>query len=180
MGLLRETRCVGLIKRRLNRRLAIAAAAMVVSGAVAATIVTVEGASTQGAAQAQLTAQAVQHAAQGAARHRGFRLPLLRALVAATAKETGIPVATIRQDLRAGETLNQIAGAKAGAVINDVLARVKVRLDKARDAGKITQAQETRLLARATARIDHLMSAHLTKAAPSPHASASAGAATTT
>lgn len=162
-----------------------AAAAIVVAGAAAATLITVHSATTQGSTQAQLSAQAMQHGAQATARHRAFRLLVLHALMAATAKETGIPILTIRQELRAGETLNQIAGTKASAVINDVLGRVKTRLDEARRAGKITQTQETALLSKATERIDHLMNAHVTKAAsprqasPKPGASARGRAATT-
>ena len=148
------------IPRFMKGTTAVAGAAIVAASA-AATIFTVSGATSHDSTQAQLTAQALQPGARSGTGHRhAFRLPIRRALVAATAKETGVPIATIRTDLRAGETLDQIAGAKAAMVVNDVLGRVKARLEKELAAGKITKTQQTSLLSKATTRIDRLMHAH--------------------
>ena len=150
---------MGPIPRFMKGTTAVAGAAIVAASA-AATIFTVSGATSHDSTQAQLTAQALQPGARSGTGHRAFRLPLRRALVAATAKETGVPIATIRTDLRAGETLDQIAGAKAAMVVNDVLGRVKARLEKELAAGKITKTQETSLVSKATTRIDRLMHAY--------------------
>ena len=86
---------------------------------------------------------------------------LVRALIRATAKETGLSLKTIRHDLRSGQTLDQIAGSKAGAVANDALAAIRSRLDAAVSAGKITKAQEATRLAKAPGRIQAVMSTAL-------------------
>ena len=91
--------------------------------------------------------------------HRGRALVL--ALVRATARETGVSAKTIRQDLRSGQTLDQIAGSKAGAVAHEVLSAIQARLDKLVDSGKITKSQESDRLAKAATRIQTLMSTKL-------------------
>ena len=88
--------------------------------------------------------------------HRGRML--VRALIRATAKETGLSLKTIRHDLRAGQTLDEIAGSKAGGVANDALAAIKARLDAAVSAGTITKAQEAARLAKAPSLIQTVMS----------------------
>ena len=147
------------------------------SFAAAATLVTLAGGAAGGAAYAVVntagaTPVAQELAAKTAANpspstgtpaknghHHGRALVL--ALVRATAKETGLSAKTIRQDLRSGQTLDQVAGAKAGAVAHDVLSAMQTRLDKLVDSGKITKQQETDRLAKATTRIQTLMSTKL-------------------
>lgn len=145
--------------------------------AAAATLVTLAGGAAGGAAYAVVntagaTPVAQELAATSAAspspststpakngHHRGRALVV--ALVRATAKETGLSAKTIRQDLRSGQTLDQIAGGKSGDVAHDVLSAIQARLDKLVDSGKITKQQETDRLAKATARIQTLMSTKL-------------------
>jgi hypothetical protein len=111
---------------------------------------------------------------------KGHHHPIAGALVRATVKETGLDRQTVIQRLEAGQTINQIAGSKAGAVENDVLAALQTRLDRAIDHGKITKPQEAALLAKAKTRVEKLMgmnlSSFLTGATKMP--TTSSGAAT--
>ena len=63
--------------------------------------------------------------------------------------------------LRAGKTIDQIAGAQAASVKQDVLAHLRTRLDRAVSRGRISAATETSLLARAGQRLDTLMAKNL-------------------
>ncbi|MBV8446048.1 MAG: hypothetical protein JOZ92_09045 [Candidatus Dormibacteraeota bacterium] len=83
---------------------------------------------------------------------RGFRpawsgaaagFGMARQLAAETAKETGISRTTLLSDLRSGQTLDQVAGAKAQSVVTAVLAKVQTRLDAAVKAGRLTSGQES-------------------------------------
>jgi hypothetical protein len=89
--------------------------------------------------------------------HAGVALH--RALVALVAKQTGLTVKQVRAELKAGKSLDAIAGDKAQAVRDAALDAITKRLDARRAAGKITQAQETRLLAAAKTRIAKVMAA---------------------
>src|SRR5439155_13564192 len=104
-------------------------------------------------------APTAQDAAFGAkaARHTHLLSDVLRA----TVKETGLSRDAVRQRLRAGQTIDQIAGGKARAVERDVLTRLKTRLDKAVGDGKVTKDQEASLLAEAKTRVEKLMNAGL-------------------
>jgi hypothetical protein len=86
-------------------------------------------------------------------------LALHRELVGLVAKQTGLTLKQVRADLKAGKSLDTIAGAKAQAVRDAALDAVTKRLDAARAKGKITQAQETRMLEKAKVRIATLMAA---------------------
>lgn len=145
----------------LKRRFALAAAIVATTGAAAG--VAVAAAHTTAPAPAQLAASSgpSPSASPRAGAHADRRHPLITALVAATAKETGLSVETIRSDLQSGQTLDQIAGRKAGDVENDVLSALKTRLDKVVDRGRITKDQEQDLLSKAKTRIEKLMSTPL-------------------
>jgi hypothetical protein len=141
-------------------------------GAAAATLVPVLATSTP-ATISPLTTSPTTHPQTGQAHGiKGHRHALVAGLVRATAKETGLSAATIRQDLKAGQTLNAIAGSKVGAVENDVLNALQTRLDKAVTKGKITKQQEADLLAKAKVRIEKLMSTDLSKRTAAPAAAA--------
>lgn len=145
--------------------------------AAAATLVALAGGATGGAAYAVVNTAGATPVAQELAattaaspspsagapatngHHRGRALVV--ALIRATAKETGLSAKTVRQDLRSGQTLDQIAGSKAGDVAHDVLSAIQARLDKLVDSGKITKQQETDRLAKAAARIQTVMSTKL-------------------
>ena len=105
---------------------------------------------------------------KGKARALRLRLQLRRLLVAETAKQTGQTVEQVRTELRGGKSLDEIAGSKAQAVRDTVLDTVTRRLDGLRAKGTITQAQETRILARMQTRITKVMAAvpHHKAAAP--------------
>jgi len=93
------------------------------------------------------------------ARARHLGLQLRRLLVAQTAKQTGQTVAQVRAELRGGKSLDAIAGSKAQAVRDAVLDTITRRLDALRAKGTITQAQETKILARMQTRITKVMAA---------------------
>ena len=149
-----------------TRRGLTAVAAILIAAAGAGSFLAVHAATSGPNAGGQLAAAslpagtATAATAPGAARFHGRR-PLLLALVRATVKETGLTAKTVRQDLQSGQTLDQIAGSKAGAVETDVLNAITTRLDRARKNGRITQQQETDRLAKAKTRIEMLMSTPL-------------------
>jgi len=118
---------------------------------------------------AAFAAQSSAGAPTAAARHRLHRAPILRTLMAETARETGMTRQAVVAALRSGKSLNDIAGSHSAAVQQAVLAKIKTRLDKAVSAHKITAAQETKLLSNATARIQKLMSAPGTDLRPHAH-----------
>src|ERR1700716_370331 len=61
-----------------------------------------------------------------------------------------------RADLRAGQTFDQIAGAKKSAVESDVLSTLQARLSKAVGVHRITQAQADTRLANAKTALETL------------------------
>lgn len=146
----------------MTRRIAVAASIVTLAGAAAggAAIAVVHGSGPAPAA-GRLTASTEPQTPSSTAGAKGgrHRPALALAVVRATAKETGLSPKTIRQDLRAGQTLDQIAGAEAGAVEHDVLAALQARLEKAVAAGRITKDQEAARLATAKTRVEALMSA---------------------
>jgi hypothetical protein len=149
------------LQRLVTRRVALAAGALALAGISAAAVVTVGSASTP-PASAKLTV------AQKATKPRASRplqlaATLRAALVQATVKETGLSLATVRADLRSGKSLDEIAGSKATTVVNDVLAKVQARLQKAVTAGRLTTTAEANELAKVKARLEALMSRQFTK-----------------
>ncbi|HET9052519.1 MAG TPA: hypothetical protein VFO60_12515 [Candidatus Dormibacteraeota bacterium] len=103
---------------------------------------------------------------------RALGLRLRHALVLATAKATGQTVEQVRDALRSGKSLDDIAGPKAAAIKTTVEQDVRTRVEKAVDAKRITQAQADKLLARLDPAVDRIMAAHRTPkpAATSPAA----------
>jgi len=73
------------------------------------------------------------------------------------ASQTGQSVASVRSQLEAGKSVDDIAGAKAPAIESSILAEVTKLADRAVSAGRITAAQETAGLAVAKTRIAALM-----------------------
>lgn len=162
------------LRKLMTRRVALAAGALAVAGISAAVVATVGSASTPPASANLTVSQTKTHPR---ANRPILLAPTLRALlVQATSKETGLSPATVRTDLRSGKTLDEIAGAKAPAVLNDVLANVQARLQKAVTAGRLTTTAEAKQLARVKSRLQLLMSRNLTKhprpiTSPSPASS---------
>lgn len=93
--------------------------------------------------------------ARGGAQARGQAL-VQRAL-SMLAKETGQSVASIRTQLASGKSIDDIAGAKAPAIENQILAQLTKLGDRAKAAGRITAAQETTYLAMAKTKVEALM-----------------------
>lgn len=76
-------------------------------------------------------------------------------------RDTGLSQQQILADIKAGETLDQIAGSNASKVESDAVAEVQTALDQAVAKGAITSSDETRLLNDAKDAIDVLMTAKL-------------------
>jgi hypothetical protein len=93
------------------------------------------------------------HRATGAAR----AARLLQRALSLIASQTGQSVATVRSELAAGKSVNEIAGAKAPAIESQILAQITKIAARAVSAGKISSAQETSILAIAKTKIDALM-----------------------
>src|SRR5437660_1186681 len=135
----------------LPKKVLLTGIAAAVAGGAAAVAVPVIAAHTNSAATAP-GSPAPQDASLGArALHHGR---LLKAVLRATATETGLSRDAVRQRLQAGQTIDQIAGDKAHAVENDVLSALKTRLDRAVADGKVGKDRAATLLAGAKARIE--------------------------
>ena len=166
---------------RPSKRMLVAGAGAVAVGAAAAFAVPAI------AAPHAPSSSHVSSAAATSGHQRKARLPLrvFRLMVKATVKETGLDRATVLQRLTAGETFAHIAGSKAQAVENDVLAAIQQRLDQAVARGHITKDQESALMAKAKTRVAAVLNKQFKnlgrrhRAAPSsPGASAAAGSLT--
>ncbi len=82
---------------------------------------------------------------------------LIQRALGLLASDTGQSVASVRSQLEAGKSVDDIAGAKAPAIESSILAQVTKLADRAVSAGRITAAQETAGLAVAKTRIAALM-----------------------
>jgi hypothetical protein len=82
---------------------------------------------------------------------------LIQHALSLLASQTGQSVASVRSQLEAGKSVDDIAGAKAPAIESSILAQVTKLADRAVSAGRITAAQETAGLAVAKTRIAALM-----------------------
>jgi DNA-binding transcriptional MerR regulator/F0F1-type ATP synthase membrane subunit c/vacuolar-type H+-ATPase subunit K len=95
----------------------------------------------------------------GASTSGGTSHPIIRGLVGLTARETGQSLSQIRTLLRQNQTLDQIAGAQAGAVVQAADAAVTTRVSAAVAHGKLSSQQAATLTTRADDRISQVMSA---------------------
>ncbi len=106
---------------------------------------------------ASLTAASATPGAKAA--HRGpHGAPALRALIGLVAKDTNQTKTQVLAQLKAGKSLDQIAGSKAAAIRQEALSRIQARLDKAVKAGKLTQDQANTRLADWKTRLAKVMS----------------------
>ena len=145
-----------MIRFKIGRRLLLAGGLTLLSGGVIATsnIAPSLAASPQTAAQGTAQSQSGHHRGGNA---RAVLRGLARDAVKITAQQTGLTTQQVRADLKQGQSLNQIAGSKAGAVESAVLQDIKTKLDKLVSAGKITADQENKIMARAKTAVDKLM-----------------------
>jgi hypothetical protein len=151
-------------------RIALAGAGLAAAAGIgAAAIPTVIASSPAAATSTSPTPKAAPAAKAPKAKGHHPGLALHRELVRLVAKQTGLTLKEVRADLKAGKSLDTIAGAKAQAVRDAALDAVTKRLDAARAKGKITQAQETKMVERAKDRIVKVMAA-------TPHPKAKAAA----
>ncbi len=73
------------------------------------------------------------------------------------AAQTGQSIASVRSQLEAGKSVDDIAGAKAPAIETAILAQINKLAAHAVSAGRITAAQEAAGLAMAKTKVDALM-----------------------
>lgn len=117
----------------------------------------------QHAAAAPITSPAPSptHSPAAAKPHSGTPASRGQALVTRAltmlSKATGQSVTSIRTQLAAGKSLDDIAGAKAPAIEAQILAQLTNLGDRAVKAGKITAAEETTYLALAKTKVAALM-----------------------
>ncbi len=104
------------------------------------------------------TLTAANGAQAAAAPRRGHGAGMrLRALIGLVADQTLQTRAQVLAQLRAGKSLDQIAGSQAGAVRRLLIAKLTARLHNAVVAGRITQAQADKRLAAWTSALTTLM-----------------------
>jgi hypothetical protein len=82
---------------------------------------------------------------------------LLQGALGMLATQTGQSVASVRSQLAAGKSVDDIAGAKAPAIEGEILAAITKLADRAVGAGKITSTQEAAGLALAKTKVEALM-----------------------
>ncbi len=153
-------------------RIALAGAALVTAAGIGAAAIPPMLASAPAAATSASPAPSTSPAPgqKGAKAKRPHAAAGLRhVLVNLVAKDTGLTVKQVRAQVRAGKSLDAIAGSKAQAVRDAALDAVTKRLDAARAKGTITAAQEAELLTKAKDRIIKVM-----VATPHPRAAAAA------
>ncbi|GAC1341815.1 MAG: hypothetical protein NVSMB29_12870 [Candidatus Dormibacteria bacterium] len=85
----------------------------------------------------------------------------LGALIKDTAKQTDQTPEQVVAKLKAGQTFDEIAGAKAATVKQDALSAVKTRLDRAVSRGRLDAAKENALLDKIGSRLDAVMNKNL-------------------
>jgi hypothetical protein len=151
-----------------RRILGLAAATMVVVGVAGASTGAIL--TTSQAASAAPTATGSAPASPAAGGHQGkgkgglaaIAGRVRHALIEVTAQQTGLSVDQVKADLKAGKSIDEIAGGKHADVENAALALLKQKLDAAVTAGKITQDKETALLAKAKTLLEKVMAKHFT------------------
>ncbi len=151
--------------RRLTRRnLAFGTLTVVATAALAgpqALAVYAASRDAQHAASPAATAASSGAASATQRHHHGLLRGLARLTLRETVSVTGLSRSTVVADLRRGERFAAIAGSKASAVQNGVIAEVQAQLAKRVSAGKITQTQASQRLAAVRAALSRLMTADL-------------------
>ncbi|HXA29139.1 MAG TPA: hypothetical protein VN193_10390 [Candidatus Angelobacter sp.] len=95
-------------------------------------------------------------------------------LISITASVTGQTPQQILDQLKAGKTLNQIAGSNAATVEQQAIAKLKTALDQRVAAGKLDAAREQTMLDKAKTALDKTMSSDLSGKLPPAGAAACA------
>lgn len=93
-------------------------------------------------------------------REHGHGAAVTGALIRTTAEVTGLSVEEVMEQLRAGQSLADIAGnngSSGGAVVEDVLARAEERLDQAVANGRMTREEADAKLAELTAQANDII-----------------------
>ena len=91
---------------------------------------------------------------------KNLRRHLVAIFVRTTAKDTDQTVQQVRQQLRDGKSLNDIAGNKASQVEQQSISAVRDWVSNEVKAGKITQQQANALMAKLQTVADKIMAAH--------------------
>ena len=166
----------------LARKAALAVTATLIGGTAVAGISAMTA-----APAASFTLSAASPAPSPAAHHgrsrlSGLRRELLGVFVRNTAQATDQTVKQVRDELRAGKSLNDIAGTKASQVEQKSISDIRTLIEKAVDANKISKEQAAKLVAKLQPLADKIMAAHHQKGQTnrrdsSPAATASAPAA---
>ncbi|HXA29178.1 MAG TPA: hypothetical protein VN193_10585 [Candidatus Angelobacter sp.] len=148
----------------LRKALIAGAGIFVVGGVVAG--VGVHAATTGGATLTASTSTPSPSASPGAGSkvcrpNQGAGFGPARQVLSIAVSVTGQTRQQILDQLRAGKTLDQIAGSKAPAIESQALAKLKTALDKRVSAGKLDAAKEQTMLDRAKTALEKAMSSDL-------------------
>jgi hypothetical protein len=103
---------------------------------------------------------------------KALRLGAARQVLSIAASVTGQTEQQITDQLRAGKTLNQVAGSKASTVETQALAKLKTALDGRVSSGKLSAAQEQTMLDKAKTELDKAMASDLSGKLPPAGAAA--------
>lgn len=136
-----------------------AAATIVVAAAGGGVAAAVASHATPPMPASQPTGTSTDHPA-AAARHglaHTARRAELGKLLAILTRDTGQSLASIETQLKAGRSLDQVAGSNAARVRDDVVAALRTVLDRAVGTGRITSAEETTRLAHARSLLEKVM-----------------------
>lgn len=141
----------------LGRRLAVGAAVVVAFGCTGTAFACDGGGGRDAAAPPDATAGLALYRQHGRLRlHRQ-----VAGLLPVVTSYLGIPRAQVAAQLRSGKTLAQIADATAGksaaGLVGAIVESVRTKLDAAVASGRLTPAEEQRLLARLTTRVKFLV-----------------------
>ena len=156
------------VRTVFRHKILVAAAATVVAGGVTAGFVVPALAASSPAATSPAPSNGTTPATKPSHRRGPVRVLALR-LARETMHETGVNGKTLLQDLRAGQTLDQIAGAKASAVVDAVVETAQSRLDALVKTGRITADEEQLRLARLRCEANEIMGMNLAPFLPAAH-----------
>ena len=110
------------------------------------------------------TTQSASPTSGSAAKHSGLR-QLRRAEFKVAATTIGVSPAELRTDLKAGQSVADVAtskGVSVDSVVNAVVTDASAKVDHAVTTGKLTQAQADKIKAGLPARVTKLVNAHRT------------------
>lgn len=144
----------------MARKIIIALGSLGVLGALLFTLAWATAAPASAAAPTGATAAAAAQVGRGSQRGQLAGAALATALIRSTADATGQTAQAVVEDLKAGQSLAQIAtasGSSPEAIVKTVTDKAKARLDQAVARGRISQQRADELLQRLTTKANEVV-----------------------